>query len=98
MKKRADQTRRKRTIWENRNTMYEAYRPAMHLRTGPKSVSFRLSKEEQNYSRWQSPVEMLSRDEASFYEQRENLVLSNYFKASQQNIRYCWETILKRSI
>ena len=81
LKKRADQTRRKRTIWENRNTMYEAYRPRDAFKNWTEEcfISF-IERGTKLLPDGKAQLKCSPEIEASFYEQRENLVLSNYFK------------------
>ena len=81
LKKRADQTRRKRTIWENRNTMYEAYRPRDAFKNWTEEcfISF-IESGTKLLPDGKAQLKCSPEIEASFYEQRENLVLSNYFK------------------
>ena len=81
LKKRADQTRRKRTIWENRNTMYEAYRPRDAFKNWTEEcfISF-IERGTKLLPDGKAKLKCSPEIEASFYEQRENLVLSNYFK------------------
>ena len=81
LKKRADQTRRKRTIWENRNTMYEAYRPRDAFKNWTEEcfISF-IERGTKLLPDGKAQLKCSPEMEASFYEQRENLVLSNYFK------------------
>ena len=81
LKKRADQTRRKRTIWENRNTMYEAYRPRDAFKNWTEEcfISF-IESGTKLLPDGKVQLKCSPEIEASFYEQRENLVLSNYFK------------------
>ena len=81
LKKRADQTRRKRTIWENRNTMYEAYRPRNAFKNWTEEcfISF-IERGTKLLPDGKAQLKCSPEIEASFYEQRENLVLSNYFK------------------
>ena len=81
LKKRADQTRRKRPIWENRNTMYEAYRPRDAFKNWTEEcfISF-IERGTKLLPDGKAQLKCSPEIEASFYEQRENLVLSNYFK------------------
>ena len=81
LKKRADQTRRKRPIWENRNTMYEAYRPRDAFKNWAEEcfISF-IERGTKLLPDGKVQLKCSPEIEASFYEQRENLVLSNYFK------------------
>ena len=81
LKKRADQTLRKRTIWENRNTMYEAYRPRDAFKNWTEEcfISF-IERGTKLLPDGKVQLKCYPEIEASFYEQRENLVLSNYFK------------------
>ena len=81
LKKRADQTLRKRTIWENRNTMYEAYRPRDAFKNWTEEcfISF-IERGTKLLPDGKAQLKCSPEIEASFYEQRENLVLSNYFK------------------
>ena len=81
LKKRADQTRRKRTIWENRNTMYEAYRPRDAFKNWTEEcfISF-IERGTKLLPDGKAQLKCSPEIEASFYEQRENLVLSNYFE------------------
>ena len=81
LKKRADQTRRKRPIWENRNTMYEAYRPRDAFKNWTEEcfISF-IERGTKLLPDGKAQLKCSPEVEASFYEQRENLVLSNYFK------------------
>ena len=81
LKKRADQTRRKRAIWENRNTMYEAYRPRDAFKNWTEEcfISF-IERGTKLLPDGKAQLKCSPEIEASFYEQRENLVLSNYFK------------------
>ena len=81
LKKRADQTRRKRTIWENRNTMYAAYRPRNAFKNWTEEcfISF-IERGTKLLPDGKAQLKCSPEIEASFYEQRENLVLSNYFK------------------
>ena len=80
LKKRADQTRRKRPIWENRNTMYEAYRPRDAFKNWTEEcfISF-IERGTKLLPDGKAQLKCSPEIEASFYEQRENLVLSNYF-------------------
>ena len=81
LKNRADQTRRKRTIWENRNTMYEAYRPRDAFKNWTEEcfISF-IERGTKLLPDGKAQLKCSPEIEASFYEQRENLVLSNYLK------------------
>ena len=81
LKKRADQTRRKRPIWENRNTMYEAYRPRDAFKNWTEEcfISF-IERGTKLLPDGKAQLKCSPEIEASFYEQRENLVLSNYLK------------------
>ena len=82
LKKRADQTRRKRPIWENRNTMYEAYRPRDAFKNWTEEcfISF-IERGTKLLPDGKAQLKCSPEIEASFYEQRENLVLSNYFNS-----------------
>ena len=81
LKKRADRTRMKRAIWENRSTMYEAYRPRDTFKNWTEEclISF-IESGTKLLPDGKVKLKCSPEIEASFYEQRENLVLSNYFK------------------
>jgi len=81
LKKRADRTRMKRAIWENRRAMYGDYRFRDTFKNWTEEcfISF-IESGTKLLPDGKAQLKCSPEIEASFYEQRENLVISNYFK------------------